>query len=40
MTTERIFSDEELRLSGMRSVDAIREALEQKDAAKAIGFVK
>ncbi|MGY8739131.1 MAG: hypothetical protein ACKVIW_16610, partial [bacterium] len=40
MTTERIFSDEELRLSGMRSVDAIREALEKKDAANAIGFVK
>ncbi len=40
MTTERIFSDEELRLSGMRSVDAIREALEKKDAANAVGFVK
>ena len=40
MTTERVFTDEELRLSGMRSVDAIRESLAEGGSAQAIQFVK
>lgn len=37
---EREFSDEELRALGLRSVDALAEALEAGDRAAALGFVK
>ncbi len=40
MTTGRIFSDEELRIAGLRSVDAIREALDAKDTVQARAFVR
>ena len=33
---ERVFSDEELRILGLRSVDALREALDAADAEKAL----
>ncbi len=36
----RVFSDEELRLAGLRSVDALAEALEHGDRAAALGFAK
>lgn len=36
---ERVFTEEELRVLGMRSVDALAEALEADDRATAIGFV-
>ncbi|MCR9096150.1 MAG: hypothetical protein NXI30_18140 [bacterium] len=37
---EREFSDEELRVLGLRSVDALAEALEAGDRVAALGFVK
>lgn len=40
MASERVFSDEELRLSGMRSVDALAEALTAQDQEAALGFAK
>ena len=36
----REFSEEELRILGMRSVDALAEALEAGDRVAALGFVK
>ncbi len=36
---DRVFSDEELRVLGMRSVDALAEALEAGDREAALGFV-
>lgn len=40
MSFERVFTEEELRIGGLRSVDAIAEALDRGDAAAAVGFVK
>ena len=40
MTTERIFSDEELRILGLRSIDALDEALDAGDREAAQGFAK
>lgn len=37
---DRVFTDEELRLGGMRSVDALAEALAAGDRAGALGFAK
>jgi len=37
---DRVFSDEELRVLGMRSVDALAEALEAGDHEAALGFVR
>ncbi|MGB0620544.1 MAG: hypothetical protein ACPGVZ_13860, partial [Myxococcota bacterium] len=36
----REFSDEELRVLGLRSIDALTEAVEAGDRAAALGFVK
>ena len=40
MPPDRIFTDEELRVLGLRSVDALAEALEAGDLDAARGFVK
>lgn len=40
MSDSRIFSDAELREFGMRSVDAMTEALDRKDLKSAIHFVR
>ena len=36
----REFSDEELRVLGLRSIDALTEAVEAGDRAAALGFAK
>lgn len=40
MSSARVFSDEELRIFGMRSVDALAEALDRNDHEGAIDFVR
>jgi len=40
MSSERVFTKEELRVAGMRSVDALAEALDAGDFAAATGFTK
>jgi hypothetical protein len=36
----RVFTDEELRVAGLRSVDALAEALESNDREAALGFAR
>ena len=38
--TERIFTDEELRIGSLRSIDALAEAIEQGDRESAVYFCK
>jgi len=40
MMAERVFSDEELRVGGLRSVDGLAEALATGDREAALGFVR
>jgi hypothetical protein len=40
VSTERVFSDEELRIAGMRSVDAIEEALTADDRDDALRYAR
>ena len=40
MAFERIFSDEELRIGGLRSVDALEEALGRRDQEAALHFTR
>lgn len=39
MTAPRVFSDEELRIGGLRSIDALDEALARGDREAARRFV-